>query len=91
MKRRAFFAALAGASAAPAADDACPVRVDVGTGPSVAISVPGVPKEAMADIVATFLGRDKAGPTSELRRLFDTAKQITLTITTRCERRSVRQ
>lgn len=85
MNRRVFFAALAGATAAPAADDTCPVRILVDAGPSITVYVPNIAKQDLVGIAATFLGREHPAPTKDLGRLLGGAKHITLTLTTKCE------
>lgn len=84
MNRRLFFAALAGAAPAIAASDPCPVKVSVLAGPSIEVVIPNLPKPQLVEIAATFLGRDKPGPTKDLRAQFEQAKHISVTLTTKC-------
>lgn len=83
MKRRAFFAALAGA-APLAASDPCPVGVLVEAGPSIHVTVPNMGRQNLLDVVTTFFGRGKPSP--EMREAFARGKDITVTLTTKCQK-----
>lgn len=59
-----------------------PVRIFVGPGKDLTITIPNLAKPQLSEALATFLARDKGNP-DKVKRALGEASEITLALTTK--------
>lgn len=65
------------AMAQPIAEDRS-IRVDVGSGPTVTVTVPNIRKEDVADVLSVFFSRGDESAKAQFQKILGSAKQVTL-------------
>jgi hypothetical protein len=60
-----------------------PIKVEVGTGKTLTITVTRMAKDQLIDIVATFFARDRKSVKADLESKFQEASEVTLVLTSK--------